>query len=180
MTVRQPKSCRLSPPLKSARLRLWRNRQMRLSRRINRQKPILSLAGTGCLHALNILESHVHQPPFPAIHRRKSIRNPAPDHLVRRRLGLQPQFLRPQRLEIRRVEAHQVVLPLVQPQHLRRNGFQSAQKFPVLLRNQRHIQSGQFHINLASFNALWVARTVSRSNAVFQAQASEFIEGSKE
>jgi len=153
---------------------------MRLSRRKNRQKPVLSLARTGRLHALDILESHVHQPPFPAVHGRKSIRNPAPDHLVRCRLGLQPQLLRLQRLEVGRVKANQVVFPLVQPQHLRRNGLQCAQKFAVMLRNQRHIRPAEFHINLASFNALWVARAVSRGDAVFQAQASEFIEGDKE
>ncbi len=140
--------------------------------RKHRQKAFLPFSAAGRLHAFNRLEGQMQQPALAAIHGRKCVRNSALDDLVRGDLGLKPQFLGAQRLEVCGVKADQVVLALVETQHLRGDGLQRAQQLSIVLGDQRDIGSAEFHVNLAGLKAFGVARAVSGGDAVFEAQSA--------
>ncbi len=115
------------------------------------------------------------QPALAAVHGRKCVGRSTLDDLVRGDLGLQPQLLGPQRLKVGGVKAHQVVLALIETQHLCGDGLQRAQQFSIVLGHQRHIRSAKFYINLAGLQALGVARAISRCDAIFEAQSPQLV-----
>ena len=166
--------------VKATRPNWCRNGQIRLARGINGKESILTLAGAGRLHAFNIAEGHVQQAALSAVGGRKSVWNSRPDDLVGSNFRLQAKFLGTQSLEVSRVEAHQILFPLIEAENLRRDRLQGAQQLAVVLGNQRHVRARQLHVHHACFQTLGVLRAVSRSDAVLQAQPAEAIEVSEE
>ena len=108
--------------------------------------------------------------------RRKRIRHARLAHLFSGGLCRHAQFLGAQCLEVAGVKANQVVLALIQPQHLRGNRLQRPQQFPIVLGHQRHIRSAQFNIDNARLQPLRVPCAVPRGDAVFQAKPAQLVE----
>ena len=80
-------------------------------------------------------------------------------------------------LEVVGVKADQVALALVETQHLRGDGFQSAQQLAVVLRDQRHVRPGQLDVDLAALKALGVAGAVTGGDAVLEAHSTQLVQG---
>ena len=102
---------------------------------------------------------------------------PVLQHFFGGGLGGQAQLLRAQGLEVAGVKADQVVLALVEPQHLRGDGLQRAQQLAVVLGHQRHIGAAQLDVDHARLEAFGVARAVAGGDAVLEAQSAQLVQG---
>jgi hypothetical protein len=153
-----------------------RDGQVGLPRRIDGKEAILTFAGAGRFDAFEIAEGHVEQAALAAVHGRKCEGHAGLADLVCRSLSLETQLLRAEGFEIGSVEADEVVLALVEAQHLRGDCFQCAEQFTIVLGDERDIRPPQLDIDLAGLNAFRIAGAVSGSDAVFEAQTTPLIE----
>lgn len=118
--------------------------------------------------------------PLTAVHRGEGIRDTRLQHLLRSGLGSHAQFLRPQRFEVSCIKADQVMLPLIEAQHLHSNGLKRAKQLAIVLRQERHIGAAQFHVYLAGFQSLGVPRAIAGSDPVLETHASKLVEVGEE
>lgn len=170
----------IATSVKAARLDRRHNGQVGLAGRKDGEKTILSFAGAGRLDAIDALEGKVEQAAFAAVSGRERVGNAGADDLLGSGLCGKAEFLRAKGLEIVGVKADEVVFALVETQHLRGDRLEGAEQFAIVLGHERDIGSAELNINLASLEALRVARAVAGGDAVFEAQAAQFIEGGKE
>ena len=153
---------------------------MRLAGGKDGKEAVLPFAGTGRLHALDVFEGHVQQAAFAAVHGRKGVGRSGADDLVGGYFCLQFQFLRAHGFEIGGVEADQVVLALLEAQHLRGNGFKCAQQLAVMLGDEGHVGTAELDVDHAPFESLWIARAIARGDAELEAETAQFVQRGKE
>ncbi len=93
-----------------------------------------------------------------------------------RGLGSHAQFFCAQRFEVGSIEADEIVLVLVEAQHLRGEGFKREQQFAVVLHDERNIWPAELDVDFARFNPLRVTRAIAGGDAKFEAHAAKLVE----
>ena len=120
---------------------------MRLALGIDDEETVLSFARARCFDPRQILERKVEQAALAAVLGWEGVGHAGLAHLLGSHLGRHTQFLRAQGLVVASVKADQVVLALLQPEHLGRNGLKSPQQFAIVLGQQGRVWTAQFHID---------------------------------
>jgi len=110
-----------------------------------------------------------------AVHGRKAVGDAGLAHFFGSGFGGEAQLFSAESFEVGGVKADHVVLMVIEAEHLHGEGFKRTQQFAVVLDNERNIGTGELDVDLARLNALGVARTIARRNAVFEAEPAKFV-----
>jgi hypothetical protein len=147
---------------------------------IDSKEAILAFAGACGLNAFNVTEGHVEEAALAAVHGLEGVGDASSDDFIGGDFSGHAEFLGAEGLEVAGIEADEVVLSLLEAEHLGGDGFKRAQELAAVLGEEGNVGPPELHVDLTGFKALWVAGAIACGDAVFEAHASQPVERRKQ
>ena len=147
---------------------------------IDGKKAILAFPGACGLDAFDVAKGHVEEAALAAVHGLECVGDARSDDFVGSDFSGHAEFLGAERLEVPGIEADEVVLALLEAEHLGGDGFKRAQKFSAVLGEEGNVGAAELNVDLTGFKPLWVAGAIACCDAVFEAHAPQPVERRKQ